>query len=79
MELETEREDRQAVGERHRVLIAAAVAAVVGSRFRILEINHTEQPSGTGWKHCGPISKPVTRAVLLRRVEIRTKTAREEE
>jgi biotin carboxyl carrier protein len=40
-ETETERESRP-IGERHRVLIAAATAAVAGSGFRILEIEPAE-------------------------------------
>jgi hypothetical protein len=31
-----ERKSAQVIGERHRLLIAAAVAAVVGRRFRIV-------------------------------------------
>jgi len=37
LELETETECRRAIGTRTRVLIAAAVTAVLGSGFRILE------------------------------------------
>jgi len=79
MEMETESEDRLAIGHRRRVLITATVAAVVGSRARILEINLVEQPSRTGWKHCGNISKPAERAIFFRRFEIRATAAREEE
>ena len=78
LEIETEIEQRPEIGERHRVLIAAAVAAVVGGPFRILEIKPAE-PAATGWKHCGRISKPVTRAVLRRRTQVRTRAARKED
>jgi hypothetical protein len=76
-ELETEHETQQAIDDRHRILIAAAVAALVGSPFRILEINPAEGPSETGWKHCGRIPA-ATRAVLRRCIPIRTKVAPKE-
>lgn len=45
-EMETESKSRPAIGERHRILIAAATAALVGSRSRILEIN----PAGGSYR-----------------------------
>ena len=66
MQMETECEEQQAISERHRVLIAAAAAALVGSRFRILEINLAEESAEAGWKLCGRPAKRVTRAVLGR-------------
>ncbi len=44
MELETGTEGRRAAGRRDRVLIAAAVALTVGSRFRVLEIGPARFP-----------------------------------
>jgi biotin carboxyl carrier protein len=41
-QIETELESRLETRERHRVLIAAAIVALVGSRFRILEISPAE-------------------------------------
>jgi hypothetical protein len=79
MEKESKREERQEIGERHRVLIAAAAAALVGSRFRILEINPVEEPSETGWERRGDITRLVKRAVLRRRIRIRVKAVRKEE
>ncbi len=79
MEIETERDSHPAISERHRVLIAAAVAAVVGGPFRILEISPAEKPAETGWKHCGRISKPAPRAALRRPAQVRTKAARKED
>ena len=40
--MEIEPESWPAIGERHRVLIAAATAALAGSGFRILDINPAE-------------------------------------
>ena len=37
--METEYQSRPAIGPRHSVLIVAAAAALLGTRFRILEIN----------------------------------------
>ena len=78
-EMETEGRSRQAGDGRHRVLIAAAVAALLGTRARILEIDLAEEPSGTGRKHSGRVPAPVKRAVLRRRIQIRTKAVRKEE
>jgi hypothetical protein len=47
MELEAESRKRMAIDRRSRVLIAAAAAAVLGSRFRILEINPAGSPRRT--------------------------------
>jgi len=45
LELETESESLEQIPVRHRVLIAAAVAAVAGAHFRILEIRPVETGS----------------------------------
>lgn len=77
--MEAELEDRQTVSQRHRVLIAAAVAAVVDGRFRIVAIDPVRQPAPWGWKHCGRMAPSAARAAPRRHLEIRTDTASEEE
>jgi hypothetical protein len=79
MEIEAERTSRPVVSRRHRVLIAAAVAAVVGGRFRILEISRAPEPLETGWKPGDRAARPVTRAVVRMHLEIRTRKARRED
>lgn len=79
MLMEAETGERQWADQRRRVLIAAAVAAVVGGPFRILAIDPVEEPSATGWKHCGPIQEPDAPEVLRRHLEIRTHTGRQED
>jgi hypothetical protein len=77
MEMETgQEEDRQAVSERHRVLIAAATAALAGSGFRILEIKPAEEPSGKGWERRGPVTNAAERAVPHRCIRVHVKAAR---
>ena len=71
LETDTELEPRQEIGERHRVLIAAAVAAMVGRNARILDIDPV--------KRRGRASKPGKHAPLRRRKQIRTKAVRKEE
>jgi len=62
MELETESEQSLEVAERHRVLIVAAVSAVVGARFRILDIHPLEGTSPNRREGPQPFMEEVARA-----------------
>lgn len=58
MELETRSKGAPKISERHRVLIAAAVSAVVGSGLRIPETNER----GAGRRKLRPFTEEVERA-----------------
>ena len=79
MERETEREERHEIAEHHRVLIAAAAAALLGSRVHILQIEPVQEPPGTVWERRERVTMPVKGAVLRRRIRIRGKAVRKEE
>ena len=72
LERERKLEGREEIEERHRVLIAATVAAVLAGRgFRIAEIKPVQEPSRTGWKRRGPVAKVVKEALVRRRIRSR--------
>ena len=79
MVMEAERENQEAVSLRHRVLIAAAVAVVVGGRFRILSIDPVRTPVLSGWKHTGRIPPPAGPVVRRPPPAIPAETPGEEE
>ena len=75
---ETEPESAAAVAERHWVLIAAAVAAALDGRYRILDIQPAEDEPASDWKHGGRISKVATRPEPRPRLVARIRRVRKE-
>jgi len=67
MELETASERFPEIDRRDRVLIAAAVAAVAGAHFRILEITPVSEGSRSTRNHPGPYLEEGERACSRRR------------
>jgi hypothetical protein len=61
------------VSQRHRILIAAAVAAVLGERARVREI----APTAWAQKDRG-LAVPAPRATFHRVIKARVRTARKE-
>ena len=61
------------ISRRHRILIAAAVAAVLGPRARIREI------TPGGWSQLRPGHQPAPRPTFRRSIQVRVRTARKEE
>jgi hypothetical protein len=57
---------------RHRILIAAAVAAVLGPRARVRGI------APAGWSQLQPGHQPVPRPSYRRRIQVHVRTARKE-
>jgi len=66
LELETESEQSLEVSERHRVLIVAAVSAVAGARFRILDIHPLERTRRNQCERSQPYMEEVARAACRR-------------
>lgn len=60
------------ISRRHRILIAAAVAAVAGPRAQIREI----VPGG--WSQLRPAHQPVPRPSFHRDIQVHVRTARRE-
>jgi hypothetical protein len=60
------------VSRRHRILIAAAVAAVLGPRARVHEITHGK------WSQLRPGHQPAPRHSFRRPVQAYVRTARRE-
>jgi hypothetical protein len=61
------------ISRRHRILIAAAVAAVLGPRAQIRGI------APGGWSQLRPGHQPVPRPSYRRRIQVHVRTARKEE
>lgn len=49
-----------------RILIAASIAAVVGGRFRIVEITPVEGKPATEWERRSRMMQPVRRPIEMR-------------
>jgi len=62
LELEAASERARRISERHRILIVAAVTAVVGEHFRILEIKPLHNVSRNGGDRFRPFLEEVPRA-----------------
>jgi hypothetical protein len=75
---EIESEPRAQISERHRVLIAAAAAAVLGDRIRIVEIRETAEPSRNGWARYGRIPAEAPRKTVRPRIKALVKPPRKE-
>jgi hypothetical protein len=75
---EIESEPRAQISERHRVLIAAAAAAVLGDRIRIVEIRETAEPARNGWARHDRIPTEAPRKTVRPRIKTLVKPPRKE-
>ena len=63
---------KSTLSRRHRILIAAAAAAVLGPRARVVKI----EPAG--WAQLRPGHEPARRPTLQRLIQVHVRTARRE-
>jgi len=66
------------ISEHHRVLIAAAARALLGTPFRIQEFVPVSD-SMSAWAGRGRGAKPISRAALRRRIRVHVRIVPDEE